>query len=132
LERNHGSPFDEEDAPLNIQQWEKHIEDLKGYAQERPNKLREDLMEHFNLTTGTYELITTVEPQEAGYIQINSISNQSLHDRRGIYFNGIPVVVTAIPNEGHQFQSGRAGKQSSQITIETTTANQIHLHAIFD
>jgi hypothetical protein len=133
LERNHGSPFDEEDAPLNIQQWEKHIEDLKRYAQERPNKLRQDLMEHFNLTTGTYELITTVEPPEAGYIQINSITHQSLNDNRAIYFNGIPVVVTAIPNEGHQFQGWSAREaMDSQISIQTTTSNQIYLHAIFD
>ncbi len=32
LARNHGSPFDEEDAPLSLEQWEQHIQGLKKYA----------------------------------------------------------------------------------------------------
>ena len=133
LERNHGSPFDEEDVPFNTQQWEKNIDDLREFAESRPDKLRKDLMDHFNLKNGTCEIITTVEPQDAGHILINSITSQSLPNDRGIYFKGIPVVATAIANEGRSFQRWSNRETiTRQITIDTTAPDQIHLHATFD
>ena len=133
LERNHGSPFDEEDAPLIIDQWETNIENLKTYARKRPSNLRADLIEHFKLTAGTFELFATVEPPDAGFIKINTITHQDLTDNKGIYFNTVPVTIEAIPNEGHQFQGwGNRPSQSPMISIETTSNDQIKVHAIFN
>jgi hypothetical protein len=133
LKRNHGSPFDEEDSPLNIDQWEKHIEDLKTYALQRPNQLREDLLEHFELKNGTFEIIATVEPPGTGIIKINSITHQSLPTDRAVYFKGIPVNIEAVPHNGHQFRTwANQQSTSSTFTIDNNTANQIQLHAIFD
>ncbi|MDB4795731.1 hypothetical protein OAH07_03775, partial [Verrucomicrobia bacterium] len=111
----------------------KNIDDLREFAESRPDKLRKDLMDHFNLKNGTCEIITTVEPQDAGHILINSITSQSLPNDRGIYFKGIPVVATAIANEGRSFQRWSNRETiTRQITIDTTAPDQIHLHAIFD
>jgi hypothetical protein len=53
------------------------------------------------------EVTLSVYPPEAGRIQINTIIPDEL-PWNGIYFNGAPVTVTAIPNPGYVFNYWRS------------------------
>ena len=132
LARNHGSPFDEEDEPLSIEQWEAHIEVLKEFAQERPDKLRQDLMSHFDLTSGTYRLQIEIQPPEAGVVYINSTTHLDLPQSEGVYFSDVPVTCIAEPADGYRFQQWNPSEQTTvQIQLQRPATRVVQLKAIF-
>lgn len=132
VERNHGSPFDEEDEPLSIEQWETHVQVVKQFAQERPQKLRQDLMAHFGLTAGTYRLQIEVQPPDAGTVSINAISHLDLPESEGIYFSDIPVTCVAEPAKGYRFEQWNLPDQTaSQFQLQHPNADTVQLKAIF-
>jgi len=132
LARNHGSPFDEEDGPLSIEQWESHIEVLKVFAQERPDKLRQDLISHFDLSSGTYRLQIEVQPPEAGVVHINSTTHLALPLSEGIYFGDIPITCVAEPADGYRFEKwDHTDERAAEIQLEHPQTANVQLKAIF-
>jgi hypothetical protein len=67
----------------------------------RPEQVRYHIETYFGYQ-GQSEVTLQVDPPQAGRIQINTIVPDSL-PWSGIYFNGAPVIVTAIPNPGYVF-----------------------------
>lgn len=132
LERNHGSPFDEEDEPLSAEQWESHIQVLKEFAQERPEKLRQDLISHFNLKSGTYRLQIDVQPPGAGVVHINSTPHLDLPRSEGVYFSDIPITCVAEPAAGYRFEQWNQSDQTAvQIQLQQPATAVVQLKAIF-
>ncbi|MBL7941612.1 MAG: lamin tail domain-containing protein [Flavobacteriales bacterium] len=62
---------------------------------------RDVVESHFSLP-GQVDLTLTVQPAGAGYIKISTIVPENL-PWTGVYFNGVPVTVTAYPNPGYTF-----------------------------
>lgn len=132
LDRNHGSPFDEEDEPLTSELWEENIEGLKQFARERPDKLRQDLASHFGLPSGTYKLTIEVDPPDAGTIRIHSITHRELREGGGVYFNDIPIQCVAEPVKGFQFLHwNNEDETNNSIQLKNITSNTLHLKASF-
>lgn len=83
-----------------------HLPNLLYFAENRAITNRGFLQEFFgfenqvNLTLSTY-------PENAGSIQINTIIPEKL-PWDGYYFNGVPVTLTVIPNEGFEFSHWEA------------------------
>lgn len=81
--------------------WVSQVEGLKDYNAERINFARQ----HVNSTLGFDGLVQislAVEPAGAGSIQISTIIPDE-YPWQGIYFNGCPVSITVIENEGYVF-----------------------------
>jgi hypothetical protein len=132
LERNHGSPFDEEDEPLSIEQWESHVQGLKEFARERPEKLRHDLMSHFGMTSGIYRLQVQVEPPEAGVVHINSTTHHELPLSEGIYFSDVPIGCVAEASDGYRFKEwAPSGQTTELIQLHHPEVALVQLKAIF-
>lgn len=64
-------------------------------------KVREQMVSHFQLID-TVVVTLNVQPPGAGYIKISTIIPDNL-PWQGVYFHGVPVTITAIPNPGYSF-----------------------------
>jgi len=101
---------------------------LKDFAEKRPDFLRSDMLDRFELP-GISSIVLEVKGK--GKIQINSIKPESF-PWEGIYFMTVPVSLTAIPEDGHSFK-GWGELESKQKTITYTPSKENHIiTAIFE
>ncbi|NOU46907.1 MAG: T9SS type A sorting domain-containing protein [Bacteroidales bacterium] len=77
-----------------------HITLREQYLQRTP-QVRNHILSNFNLP-GLVDLSLDVFPAEAGSIRISTIKPES-YPWQGIYFNGVPVSITAEPVQGYTF-----------------------------
>lgn len=110
---------------------------LRTFAEERPQHVREHLMEYFGLE-GLTELTLNLKP-DRGTVRVNRIDladetpgfgdgiqiNAATISWRGTYFTGVPVILTAIPAEGYRF-TGWDGLAAAD-TVEQLDAHTIRL-----
>ena len=72
--------------------------------------MRDHIMDHFNIS-GMSRLDLGVNDQKNGHIRVNELNIHpdtpgvpaDISEWNGTYFNGIPVTLTPVPKEGHQF-----------------------------
>lgn len=74
---------------------------LKTQLSERSAQVRDHIEENFELPNQV-DLTLDVHPAEAGKIHISTIIPTS-YPWEGVYFNGVPVKIEAIPNPGYNF-----------------------------
>lgn len=95
---------------LSNSTWTNAIDYLKYYVSNRPKNCRENLNTYVLnryfadslIPDSLYAITVDVQPAGAGKIKINTIKPES-YPWNGIYFNSVPIQVTAIPNPGYQF-----------------------------
>ncbi|MBP6647917.1 MAG: CotH kinase family protein [Bacteroidia bacterium] len=97
--------------------WQDNIDDMMNFVSRRPAKARDYVESEFNMTSQV-TLTLNASPSSAGRIQISTIIPTSL-PWSGVYFNGNPVTITAIPNPGYTFDHFR-----SNVTINSNNYNQ--------
>ena len=120
----------------SIDFWEETVDVMRDFANERPAFTRQHIKDYFNLP-GT-AVVTLKTDSDKGYIRINSIDITAdtpgvmrADEWNGIYFKGVPIKLTAIPNSGYKFTGWEGIEQSgSEVIIEldedqTLTANFI-------
>ena len=81
--------------------WINEVAWLKDFHQDRPFYQREQIQEYFGLN-GQAEVTLEVQPEGAGVIKISTVIPDT-YPWSGIYFDGNPVQITAIPNPGYSF-----------------------------
>ncbi|MFT6179115.1 MAG: hypothetical protein ACJAQT_003033 [Akkermansiaceae bacterium] len=130
--RGFGIPHKEEDEPLTVAHWESNVESMREFARERPDKLRQDLIDHFNLPNGTAAVTIASSDLSKGTVQINTIG---LDDSpwTGQYFRDFPPTLTAKPKEGVSFVRWSGGSTSTSPTIELSLEGAtVSVTAIFE
>jgi hypothetical protein len=105
--------------------WEDNVQELREFAVARPDHVREHVVIRFDLP-GLLQL--TVEPplQGKGMIAINGhVPDSSAW--HGVYFRGVPVVVTAVPAPGYVFVGWEDPDlpPTSEIVLEDREAQHI-------
>jgi len=106
--------------------WESHVQELRDFARRRPDIVRQHVVERFGLD-GTAQLAFEPPTGGSGTVAVDGMLLQDL-PWQGIYFQGIPVHVTAAPAPGYRF----AGwdpldlPQTPAITLTVNTAQTIH------
>lgn len=68
---------------------------------ERTAQVRNHIQGNFNLA-GQVDVTLNVEPEGAGRIHISTIE-PDMYPWQGVYFNGVPVKIEALANEGYNF-----------------------------
>ncbi len=101
----------------NTSTWQTNINTLMNFANSRPNIQRSHIRSAFGLSSNV-NLTLQVSPAGAGRIEISTITPTS-YPWTGVYFNGNPVTITAIPNPGYTFDRWR-----SNVTITSNNYNQ--------
>lgn len=90
--------------PSNMDHWENAVNRMRNFAIHRPQSLRSHYLSFFNLH-GMIEATIQVDDPATGHVHLNSID---IHDSTpgidthtgywtGLYFDGIPVTVSAVP-----------------------------------
>lgn len=108
--------------------WNGRIENMMNFAIQRPAITRNFIRDEFNLTSDVLLTINTL-PVGSGRIEISTVT-PSVYPWSGIYFNGNPVTITAIPNPGFTFDhwtSGAipAGNNNQRVTYNFTSDDNI-------
>lgn len=80
-----------------------YVADVLSYNNSRKNAARNHINTSFSLD-GQRNLTLAVSPAGAGYIKLNTIVPDEL-PWTGIYFDGVPVTMTAVPNPGYTFSN---------------------------
>jgi hypothetical protein len=100
-----------ESCPL----WNEHINRMKLYSQERPMRMREELVEALGLE-GISNVSINCVPEDACSVHINTINISSL-PWDGYYFSNIPIKITVKPFDGYKFK-GWSCSESKEYSIE--------------
>ncbi|TAH42231.1 MAG: T9SS type A sorting domain-containing protein [Bacteroidetes bacterium] len=111
--------------------WNNNIASMMSYVAQRPSFMRSVLNNDFSLA-GEVTLTLNTVPAGSGRIEINTITPLS-YPWNGVYFNGNPVTITAIPNPGYSFDHWTAGNINTnagadQLTVNFTGNDQITAH----
>ncbi|HRH65390.1 MAG TPA: lamin tail domain-containing protein, partial [Bacteroidia bacterium] len=101
----------------NMSTWQTNINSMMSFVNSRPTIMRDYIKSGFSLA-GKVTLSLNVSPAGAGRIEISTITPTS-YPWSGVYFNGNPVTLTAIPNPGYTFDHFR-----SNVTISSNNPNQ--------
>lgn len=101
----------------NMTTWQSNMNSMMNFANSRPAIVRNQIKTLFGLNSQV-TLTLNVSPAGAGRIEISTIVPDT-YPWTGVYFNGNPVTITAIPNPGFTFTHWR-----SNITIPTNNPNQ--------
>ena len=79
------------------------MEAMFSYNQTRIQAARDIVQNHFALP-GQVDVTLEVFPPGAGRIHISTIEpSEEEYPWTGVYFNGVPIRITAIPNPGYEF-----------------------------
>ena len=110
---SHLTLYDEWPGPCCRQD---RINDLHDFMNDRPSMARGYVDDQFGVSQNTVTL--NVFPTEAGVIKISTIFPDA-YPWDGVYFNGVPVEVTAIANPGYAFQnwSGESSSPNNSVTL---------------
>jgi hypothetical protein len=101
----------------NSATWQSKINSMITFVNARPNIVRDQIKTVFGLTAKV-TLTLNVSPAGAGRIEISTITPET-YPWSGVYFNGNPVTITAIPNPGYSFDHFR-----SNLVITSNNYNQ--------
>ncbi len=102
---------------------------LKEFAEKRPEFLRQEILKRFELSaTSTVTLNVTGK----GKIIINT-SQPVAFPWTGIYFQDVPITLTAVPDEGHRFKGWSEEEFGKKETITVPlNSTELKLTAIFE
>ncbi len=83
--------------------WNSGVDLLKGFYDNRSYYQRNEIENYFDMNDQV-DITIEVNPPGAGYIKISTIVPQIL-PWTGVYFDGCPVTIAAIPNPGFTFSN---------------------------
>lgn len=115
-----------------VEKWKENIQVLRDFALNRPTYARQNVLSKFNLS-GTYKIRLETTDIKGGYIKINTIDTvNNITNNELIYFNDIPLKLTAVPDFGWKFVGWGTDTLPSEKNVTITTSNDIHLNPVFE
>ena len=107
-----------------VNNWHSKINVATSFINNRPAKARDQIEAQFNLN-GQVTLTFQASPAGAGRIQVSTIIPESL-PWTGVYFNGNPVTITAIPNPGYTFDRWNSSHAINNDHSQSVAYNFTH------
>ncbi len=114
---------------LSMGIWNNAINGLTNWIGPRASYCREHIISKFDHVVAEHVITLDVEPAGAGYIEVNTIYTDEL-PWQGFYFEGVPVVLNAIPYSGFQFQQW-IETESDSIRLEVWLESDSAFTALF-
>ena len=123
--------------PETVQDWYDEVDVMREFALNRPEAVREHIINNFNLE-GTANL-QIISDTSKGIIQVNStvldtntpgITNPD--NWTGEYFMGVPISVKAIPAEGYTFNGWGVDFDETSETIQVMLTDDLVLQPVFE
>jgi hypothetical protein len=102
--------------------WQANVQELREFAQNRPDYVRQHMVEAFELE-GTAELTFSSLPDGAGRVSVNEARPVDL-PWHGIFFSGTTIKVTAVPEPDYRFvgweEPGLGPGPVATLTVQST------------
>lgn len=122
-------------AVKSIEQWHGVIDNKRLFASERPQYIRQYIMEEFDIED---TITVNVENEtDMGYVRLNTIDinselpgNTGESTWSGTYFTNVPITLEAIPKDGYEF-SHWEGVQAEGDNVEITPSTDLNVRAVF-
>ncbi len=112
-------------------EWDTKIENMKVFLEERPEYFMKNLDQHINMSNGVSKFSLSTYPSNSGTFKVNTITVDTSF-WNGIYFQTLPITITAIPKHGMKFIKWNHDSLGTEPTITTTLPESIELEAIFE
>jgi hypothetical protein len=119
----------------SFETWRAYVEGMRSFALFRPDQLRQHIIDHFSLPG--ISTITLLSDSQKGHIRINEIDIKTGTpgvadtDRwSGIYFQGVPVRLSAVPNPGYRF-AGWKGIDQAGPEVVLILESDLEIEALF-
>lgn len=112
--------------PYSYAYWKSTLNDMLNYLENRIEPARDNIVDAFSLPASR-DVELEVYPPGAGHIKISTIYPGPL-PWEGVYFDDVPVSITAIPNPGYTFSAWDAnsilpsGSADESITVTLTSS----------
>lgn len=110
--------------------WQYNVDVLKNFGNFRQVVMRNHILQQFNLTK-TQTILLDVSDENAGNIRINSIIPQT-YSFSGVYFEGVPVTVEALPKAGYKFVKWEGSNLTSDRILTLSLTQTTSLTAVFE
>jgi len=100
-----------------LNDWYDEVDEMRTFALKRAEFITGYLVDHFGLT-GTSNLQVNLDPQQ-GSVMVNSIQISGIQNWQGVFFNSVPLTITAVPQPGFQFSHWEGvNDQQPEIILE--------------
>ncbi len=124
--------------PRGLNEWNQLLDDIRGFAENRPTYMRQNIINHFNLSSAS-DITVDVNNNKMGRIKVNSIIispdtpgiDSEPYPWAGTYFAGVPVKLVAEPAEGFLFSHWDVDgdiHHSETLEIDPESTNKATAH----
>jgi hypothetical protein len=102
-------------------EWAEAVLAIDEWLEDRPEFARQHVVDQLGLA-GTFSLSLDADPPDGGTFQLAAVAVEDGFD--GIYFQGIPVTVTAVPAAGRTFAGWEDPAYGSATTAVVNSAGE--------
>jgi hypothetical protein len=113
-----------------IWDWLNNVQVLRTFAQQRKGHARAHVIQYFDLSDAS-QVTLDVFPDSSGTIKISTLALDAF-PWDGIYFNGIPVNITATAKPGYRFVRWEGGYYSDSAHIIINFSSNKEITAVFE
>ena len=113
--------------------WEASVEYMREFARQRPGYVRQHAVDYFDLP-GTAVLRVNPAPGSHGGATINeriALQPQEL-PWEGVYFQGVPLQITAVPEAGYRFAGWEPAELVQTSSISLTLNGDLAITPLFE
>lgn len=130
-------------APASMNSWNQNVDVVKSFVLQRPPFYRDHVRALYGAALADFNLVVDVSGSSQGFVKVNTIDiapstvgiNANSYPWTGIYFQTIPVQLSAVPKDGFHFVrwEGPNGTTNTNpvLTITATTSAAQSYKAIF-
>jgi hypothetical protein len=104
----------------SLSDWESNVQQLRDFARDRPDYVRQHMIECFGLD-GLQQLTLAPPVAGRGSVAVNDLVLEGL-PWQGVYFQGLPLKLSAVPSPGYRF-AGWDPRTLPQAPVITVTAD---------
>lgn len=110
----------------SAQNWNGVVQQMKTFAARRPSFVKNDLLDRFNISSFHQLKISNANTNQ-GYVLINDRVAAKGSNWLGDYFNGVPILITAVANPGFTFShwEGDISEEESELEIALESSTDI-------
>jgi hypothetical protein len=122
-----------------VTNWEGQIQKIIDFSEQRPAFQRQHIRETFSISQDI-NLNVNVSHEEHGYVKVNTINlkestigvSKNPYPWSGVYFQNIPITLTAKTKPGYQFSHWSGASESPNETITITPEDNIIIKANYE
>ena len=121
-------PYHFEKWGSSMKRWDQSLNVVRDFVRYRPTYLRKFIMEKFSIKDTSYLSIKINAPGR-GKVALNSLKIDESFS--GIYFDGVPVSLKALPDFDYHFK-GWEGMESTDSEMQLPLKGDLELTAVFE